>query len=146
MKLSATLTNADHVKLGIRNLGAALPDIAFDDIEVAMNKAAKQSVPYTGGNSYAVPLTDSGIDMRTGNLGRSVQVYRRGASTVIEAAAYRRGHEYTQYVIGDREGQGQAGVHQGRWITMRDAVDYQLTELVDTLDKDIQEKINRELG
>src|SRR5512146_1714417 len=111
MKFSATITNAENVKLGIRNLGRRLPEVDQEDVRKSMEKAAKQSVPYTGGNSYAVPLTASGIDMRTGNLGRSVQVYQRGLSTVIEAAAYRRGREYTHFVIGDREGQGQAWIH-----------------------------------
>jgi hypothetical protein len=112
----------------------------------AMEKAAKMSVPYVGGNAYAVPLTDSGIDYRTGNLGRSVQVYQVGASHKIEVAAYRRGRQYDQYVIGDREGRNQAGIHQGRWITMKDAVDYQLDELVETIDEHNQQLIDEKVG
>jgi hypothetical protein len=110
-----------------------------------MEKAAKVSVPYVGGNSYAVPETGGPYE-RTGNLGRSVQVYQRGLTTVIEVEAYRRGRRYDEYVIGDRDGKRQATIHQNRWMTMKDAVDYQLDELVEKLDDDNQALIDKELG
>jgi hypothetical protein len=144
MQFSATLTGADKIRLGIHNIGAALSDIDLADVKSAMETAAKVSVPYRGGNSYDVPATRS--YERTGNLGRSVVVYQRGASTVIEASAYRRGREYTTYVIGDRNGEGQAEVHKGRWTTMDTAVNLQLLQLVDVMDKHNQELIDREVG
>jgi hypothetical protein len=145
MNFSAKLNGADNIQLGIRNLGKALPEIMNADVNKAMKLAAKMSVPYQGGNSYDVPET-GGPYIRTGNLGRSVMVYQRGPSTVIEAKAYRRGREYTNYVIGDREGQNQAWMHVGRWTPMRDAVDVHLALLVDTTDEDIQRAIDKELG
>ena len=145
MRLSASITNADNIKLGIRNIGHRLPDVDNADVKDAMEKAAKLSIPYDGGNSYAVPETGGGYE-RTGNLGRSVMVWQRGASTVIEVEAYRRGRKYDPYVIGDRDGGMQAEIHQGRWITMRDAVDYQLDDLIEKIDDDNQTLINQELG
>ena len=143
MQFSAKLTGADKVQLGIRSLGRALPDITTEDIEKRMKLAAEMSVPYRGGNTYDVP-TLPGYE-RTGNLGRSVMVWRLGPSVKIEARAYHRGREYTTYVIGDREGQGQAGVHVGRWHTMRSAVDTHMALLVDEVDRDIQTYIDKVL-
>ena len=144
MIFSAKLTGADKIQLGIRSLGMALPDIVNDDVKEAMELAAKMSIPYRGGNVYDVP-TLPGYE-RTGNLGRSVMVWQRGATHVIEVKAYRRGREYTNYVVGDREGQGQAGVHVGRWTPMREAVDLYLDRLVDTTDQHIQEAIDKHVG
>jgi hypothetical protein len=147
MQFSAKLTGADKVQLGIRSLGKALPNVDNDDVEKAMQRAAKVSVPYVGGNEYAVPLPNSGFNGRTGNLGRSVIVYQQGPSHKIKVEAYSRGgFDYTTLVIGDRDGTGQAETNQQRWVTMKDAVDYQLDDLVQTLDKDNQALIDEKVG
>lgn len=143
MNFSVTLTNADNIKLGIRNIGHALEDVTIEDIEKRMELAAKMSVPYRGANIYDVEPTPN--YERTGNLGRSVEVFRRGMSIVIHAAAYRRGREYTTYVIGDRNGNGQAWMHVGRWTPMREAVDTHLDLLIEEVDQDIQKVIDQSL-
>ena len=101
-----------------------------------MERARKRSIPWLGGNAYAVP--ERGY-VRTGNLGRSAYIEQDGASTRIRVEAYRNGVEYGKYVVGDAEGQGQAYMHAGWWMKLRDAVDAEIEDMTTEVDTAIQD-------
>lgn len=80
------------------------------------NKAIKrlqQYPPEIGGSRYA----------RTGELGRNWKV--EGPSELASGITTRivNNTDYAIYVYGDETGSGQVRVHQGRWVTIPEAID-----------------------
>lgn len=60
---------------------------------------------------------------RTGTYFRSFRVTSVGRGYRLASNAVQRGRRYTRYVGGLADGSGQARIHVGRWLRIRDAVE-----------------------
>lgn len=135
-QFSMRVEGLDKVRVGFNKFVTTLPVITKAVIKKMMLAAMKQSVPFNGGNSYGVP--ERGY-IRTGQLGRVTRLDENGLTYTIKSDAYtRQGKPYSRLVIGDAQGQGQARVHEGWWVPMRTAVDYQLENALPEADRELQ--------
>lgn len=135
-QVTLRLENDDKVRLGLNKWGQSLKPLTRVHLRAAMKRALKVSPAYKGGSAYAITLR--GPDERTGNLGRSTFVVEEGLSVRVRSEAYRDGESYSEFVVGDGDGNGQAWFHVGRWPTLRGAVEAEFEQLVSDLDDDIQ--------
>lgn len=138
VQFSVRMEGFDEVRVGFNKFIQTLPVITKAWLKRVMTLAMKRSVPYKGGNSYAVP--ERGYE-RTGNLGRSTYLMESGLTYTIKSEAMHKGHAYSVYVIGNSEGEGQASVHYGFWAPMRSAVDLELEAALPEADRDLQHGI-----
>lgn len=131
----------ENVTIGLTKLGAAIPRITRRQIERFAEKSRKAiSGYYAGGNSYRVPLPQSGRNVRTGRYGSSVTyAFPDFSRAVFQNAAYSPGgFNYGPLLTGDSDGSGQAWWARGRWPIMRQIVDDNVTPFVAEYDADIQ--------
>lgn len=133
MQITTTITNSGNVKLGISKVGQAIPKLTRRRLESWLRVVMKISVPYNGGTSYSVPLRGY---VRTGELGRRTRVESGENSTGVYGKVVSDA-KHSVYVIGDSEGSGQAEVHSGYWVTMRDAIDSQIAALLSDMEADM---------
>lgn len=134
--LSLITRNAKVVRSGLERLRRAIPSISRKRMYDAALRARRKIVaepPRRRGQRY----------VRTGTYKRGLKVvpYNDGVSfgyTLKGQAVDRRGHDYTKYVGGDAEGQGQAWMHRRRWTLARGAM--QEEEL--SLPRSIQDEID----
>lgn len=136
VQLTVRLEGDDKVRAGLHRFATSIRPLTREAVNTMMNRALKRSIPYLGGTGYGVP--ERGY-RRTGNLGRSGQVVQEGLSSRIEVAAYSKGREYGQYVVGRADGSGQAYMHVGWWMPLRTAVDLELEDLTGKLDSDLEQ-------
>ena len=134
--ITLRLENDDKVRLGLNKWGQSLSPLTRAIIRAAMKRALKVSPAYKGGNAYAIE--GRGDYERTGNLGRSTFLVEEGLSFRVQSEAYRDGQPYSEFVIGDGDGNGQAPWHVGRWPTLRSAVEGEFDALTSELDVDVQ--------
>lgn len=137
MQLTTTITNADNVKIGIRNIGKAIPKVTRRRLESWLRVVMKISVPYNGGTSYSVALRGY---TRTGELGRRTRVESGENQTGVYGRIVSDA-KHSVYVIGDSAGNGQAEVHSGFWIPMREALDREVVSLLDQMEGDMSDVI-----
>jgi hypothetical protein len=120
---------ADKIRLGLNQYATTLQDVTRERIYEAIHKAAEKSPAYVGGNAYNVPLPPSGVDVRTGNLGRSVEYELVGFSAKLHINAYsEKGFKYSTLVLGDANGEGQGKYFQ-HWPKVKDAVQEEFDRL-----------------
>lgn len=135
MQLTTTITKSGNVKVGLNKVGRAIPGLTRRRLERWLRERMKASVPYTGGTSYSIPLRGY---KRTGELGRRTKVEtgtnQNGVYGKITSDA-----KHSVYVIGNSAGEGQASVHAGIWIPMRDAIDAQIVSLLDEMEGDMSD-------
>lgn len=131
------LENDDKVRLGLNKWGQSLKPLSRASLRAAMKRALKVSPAYRGGNSYAIETR--GDYERTGNLGRSTFLVEEGLSFRVQSEAYRDGQPYSEFVIGDGDGNGQAPWHVGRWPTLRGAVEAEFEQMTEDLDAELQD-------
>ena len=126
--VSLRVIGDDKLQTGFNKFALALAPVTREAAYHALELASKKSPGYLGGNSYIVP--ESGY-VRTGNLGRSVQLEQEGLSSRITVQAYsRKGYEYGHLAVGDAEGGGQAANFAAiGWVLLRKAVDEQIALL-----------------
>ena len=124
----------DTLQNGMNRFVKSVPEITRERNREAMRKAKKRSVSDPPGGAYSVP--ERGY-VRTMNLSASTYLEEDGLTVRIIVNAVRDGRDYGGYVVGNGDGYGQAGIHQGYWVTMRDAVDDEVEDLV----RDIDEKL-----
>ena len=136
MQLTVRLENDDKVRTGLNKWAKAVEKITTDDVRAAMKRAKKRSVSDPAGGPYSVP--ERGYQ-RTGNLSASTFLVEDGLSFRIESNAMHNGDPYSVFVIGNADGGGQAGIHQGFWVPMRTAVDDEVADLVRDIDADLGE-------
>lgn len=135
MQISVKLTGAGNIQIGLRKLAQALPDLANDDVENALELARHEASGWwSGGNSYAVSETSGQTYVRTGAYGRLTYVEQDGAAfrLVSEAA-------HSEFVGGDADGEGQAWMHVGRWPVRAVVVRRYAETLTGDIDNRIQE-------
>lgn len=137
MQLTTTITNAGNVKLGLRSIGQAIPKLTRRRLESWLRLVMKISVPYNGGTSYSIPFRGY---QRTGELGRRTRV----ESGVNQTGVYGKivsDAKHSVYVIGDSAGNGQAEIHNGFWIPMRENIDTQIVSLLAEMEGDMSDAI-----
>ena len=137
-QFSVRVEGLDKLRVGFNKFITTLPVITKAWLKRVMALAMKRSVPYKGGNSYAIP--ERGYE-RTGNLGSSTYLMESGQTYTIKSEAVRKGHAYSVFVIGNSAGEGQASVHYGFWTPMRSAVDLELEAALPEGDRVLQKGI-----
>lgn len=134
-RISVKITGADNIQVGLRTLARALPGIANDDVENAMELARHEASGWWGGgNSYAVPERSGQAYVRTGAYGSGTYVEQDGASFRLMGEA-----AHTRVVGGDADGRGQAWMHVGRWPVRAVVVRRYAETLTGDIDNRIQE-------
>jgi hypothetical protein len=126
----------DTLQVGFNRFVKSIPPITRERNKAAMERARKRSV--SDGPFGAYTPAERGYD-RTGNLKASTYIETDGPSVRIVVNAVRDGRDYGGYVVGNGDGYGQAGIHQGYWVTMRDAVDDEIEDLVRDIDEHLDE-------
>jgi len=148
MQISARLEGDDKLRRGLNTFNRVLPGLHMAKLRKAMERAKKRAVPWQGGGSYAVPLTDDqrrvGGYVRTGNLGKSTRVEEEGHTVTIVSDAVGKRGAYSRRVVGYADGEGQAWMHKGRWITLRQAVDDEIRPFLVEYDGDIADVLRQE--
>ena len=110
--------DSQKVQIGLRKFGDAIPDIDDKVIQGEYVTRVTKAVSgnYRGGSSYGVALPASGVDVRSGNYGRSVTWRQDGRSYRFFNNAYSRGgYNYGPRLTGDGNGQNQKWWAAGRW-------------------------------
>jgi len=133
--ITVRLEGDQKLRTGLNQWARSLAPITRERLRAAMQAAKKASVPHLGGASYAVP--ERGYE-RTGQLGFSTFLVEEGLSVRVVSEAYQNGQAYSEFVVGRADGTGQAGVHAGWWMTMRDAVDAEVEIMLTELDDELQ--------
>lgn len=122
--VSLRVQGLNELMTGFNQFAQTVAPVTREGTYAALERAVAKSPGWLGGNEYTAPLPDSGVNVRTGNLGRSVQLEQDGLSSRITVEAYSKdGYEYGKGVIGDGYGAGQSEYNVGRWLPLRQAVD-----------------------
>ena len=124
----------DTLQVGFNRFVKAIEPLTRERLLLAMERARKRSVSDGPAGAYTPP--ERGY-IRTGNLKASTYIVTDGPSVRIESNAYRDGQPYSTYVVGDGSGYGQARIHQGYWVPLRESVD----EEVENLERDIDARL-----
>lgn len=128
--VSIRVTGVTEIQTAFNKYARTIEPVSRDCTYAAMGRATHKSPGWLGGSSYSAPLPASGVDVRTGNLGASVEVEQEGLSSRVNVEAYSpQGYEYGKGVIGDGYGAGQTEYNQGRWVPLRQAVDEEILTL-----------------
>lgn len=136
--------DSEKVSIGLRKFGDSIPDIVSEAVEGDYAERVLKAIggDYRGGSSYGVPLPASGVDVRTGNYGRSVTWVREGMTYRFLNNAYsRRGYNYGPLLTGDGNGQNQKWWAAGRWPIAKIEVENETLSLVTKMDKSLQNGI-----
>lgn len=116
---TATVRITENIQVGLRKLGAALTTVSDAELRKGLEAATKEARggwPGGGNQGYTAPFASKTPPERTGALGASSSWHIEGKSYRFESNAYSvRGEPYSVGVLGDGNGQGQWGVHRGRW-------------------------------
>lgn len=126
--ISLRITGLEQVQTGFNKFAATLEPVTRAATYAALERASKVSPGYLGGNSYTAP--ESGY-VRTGNLGRSVQLEQDGLSSRLSVSAFStKGYEYGHLIIGTADGSGQGDYAAAiGWVPLRKAVDDEIVKL-----------------
>lgn len=135
--LSITVRNAKLVANGLQNLRAEIPKIAKNNIEGVFKRAVKQMKDYP-------PPPPRSKYQRTFKFRDSWVITPMVTGFKVTNKASRRGVQYSNYVVGDATGKGQAWMHVGRWLLFRDVIDFEMTKLPDTVEEHIKIKAKAE--
>lgn len=80
---------------------------------------------------------------RTGTYFRSFKIESIGRGYRMSSDARQKGRRYTKYVGGLQDGSGQAAVHNGRWMKIREAMMYALNAIIERGDEYFRAVIER---
>jgi len=140
MQITIMVKNAQLVAKGLANIRAEIPRIAESTIKAAAEKVIKRMRVYP-------PKREGQTYVRTGRLGNSFKVTRSATGYTISNNAEAKGRPYSRYVIGDSAGaiggSGQAWMHVGRWLLLRDVVEYEVTQLPPMVEEKIRFKVRQ---
>lgn len=67
---------------------------------------------------------------RTGTYFRSFRITQSGRAFTISSRAIQNRRNYSRYVGGYADGSGQASIHTGRWVLLRTAVQWAMSQIV----------------
>ncbi len=147
-----TLTTNDSAKMvrqGLQNLEKQIPEVGrlqiyrvFQRIKSRMSREAlRPSGPINWDSErqrkafFASDGFGGGIPTRrTGTYARGWQIERQDNGYRLTNAA----ESYARYVGGDAFGMSQSGIHRGRWPLFRDAVDEEIANLPEEVEKNLE--------
>lgn len=129
MRLSVQF-DGEIVRKGLEALGDAVPKIGRQRIRTIMNRIVRRMQAYP-------PERPGQKYKRTGRLFYSWKIEEIGQGYRVENTAKRRGRGYAGYVVGNAYGTGQAWMHKGRWLLVRDVTEEELKVLPKELEGDI---------
>lgn len=122
MQLSVRLDGSEVISAAGRLL-TAVDNLEPKVVRPAMNDAmeyARKYPPTIPGQTYR----------RTGTYFRSFKVTQSGRAFTIATDARQRGRRYSRFVGGMADGSGQAAIHSGRWVLVRTAVQWAMSQIV----------------
>lgn len=73
--------------------------------------------------------------VRTGRYFRSFRITQSGRAFTISSNAVHNNRKYSRYVGGYADGSGQASIHAGRWVLLRTAVQWAMSQIVRLADE-----------
>jgi hypothetical protein len=115
---------SEKVRRSLKNVGDAIPKIGFRVLWRLMTNAKERAQKYP-------PELPNQRYIRTGIYGRSFKLIKLGTGIIgarLESDAVQKGRHYTVNVGGNYIGHGQALIHEGRWVLIRDAVEHEAVE------------------
>jgi hypothetical protein len=139
------------VRQGAENLSAEIPQVGRRQLRTRMERIKRRMQAYPperAGQSVSAQHATLGKVYRparrryrrTGRLGRSWEIAQNGDKGYIlrnDARDPRTGTRYPRFVVGDAYGTGQAWMHKGRWLVMRDVVDEEIATLPPAVEREI---------
>ncbi len=135
------------VRQGLQDLSAEIPQIGRRGIRTVMDRIKRRMEAYPPempGQSVQESHPILGYTIRavrykrTGTLGRSWYIEEVDNGYAIgNTARSPRGRRYSRYVIGDAYGTGQARVHVGRWLVLRDVTEQEIEKLPPEIEDNI---------
>lgn len=132
VRLSLTFPDIELTSKDLEDLTAEVPKLGRGRIYGVMVAAKKLVTTYPSerpGQKYE----------RTGNYGRSWDIEKLADGyRLLGHAVDPKGHDYTKYVAGNAYGYGQAWMHEGRWVMLRDAVEQSMQRLPEEVLEDAQ--------
>lgn len=137
MQITAKIDGEGDIRIGLRKLGGALPNLSARVIKTYMEhlkvevSAQYPAAEYAG---YNVPFLPKQKYVRTGAYGAGFKVERNGPQNYTLSNRVR----YASLVGGAADGSGQADVHYKRWPVVAERVEERISPLVDELDREIQ--------
>ncbi len=145
-QISIRLTGNDKIRVGLRNVGQALPDLTKDQIRTGLQGAKfEASGGYTGGANYNVPERSGQSYQRTGSYGKGFDLIEEGMTFRLRTGAYdAKGRDHAEYVGGRADGSGQAWMHAGRWPVIAKVIEKWVRGMLAGLDAGIRNLLNRE--
>jgi len=120
----------------MQNVRAEVPKISDRNIEKTVKRIVKHMQDYP-------PERSGQTYRRTYQFRNSWKITRQMRGYKAENTASGRSGRYGNYVVGDALGAGQAWMHTGRWLLFRDAVDYEMTQLPDSVEENLKLVINQ---
>ena len=115
MQITVKVIN-QQVRVSLRNVARAIPKSGIRVLMRLMKNAVEIITSYP-------PKPPESRYVRTGAYGRSFELTRVGAVGVRLTS----GLDYTVYVGGNAVGAGQAWMHEGRWMLIKEAIDERVT-------------------
>lgn len=112
---SEVVSTTNRLLLAVETLE---PKIVRPAVEAGMEYARKYP-PLIPGQRY----------VRTGTYFRSFRITQSGRAFTIASNAVRNGRKYSRYVGGYADGSGQATIHAGRWVLLRTAIQWVMSEV-----------------
>lgn len=122
--------DGELVRKGLQDLGMEIPKIGRSQLRFTSERIVRRMQAYP-------PERPRQKYKRTGRLFRSWKIDNSQDRYTIENTAAKKGRLYGHFVIGNAYGTGQAWMHRGRWLLLRDVVEQELEKLPD----DVLEKI-----
>ena len=131
---------SEKVRRSLRNVGDAIPKIGFRALWRLMKNAKERA------RKYPQPISEK--YQRTGIYGRSFKLVKLGTGIIgarLESDAVQKGRHYTVFVGGNAIGYGQATIHEGRWVLIKDAVDQEVVRnMVTEVEADMSDVLKQE--
>lgn len=132
-ELSVQVKGGELTRQGLQNLKADVPKIGQQAIYNVFVRARSRVTTYPPpppGSRYRRTYTYK----RGWTIRKNPSATRAIAGYTLVGRAVQRGRDYTKYVGGSAYGTSQAGIHRGRWVTVRDALEGEQAKL----DADVQ--------
>ena len=140
MKLTVKV-ESEKVRRSLKNVGDAIPKAGFRTLWRLMTNAKERAQKYP-------PELPNQRYIRTGIYGRSFKLVKLGTGIIgarIESDAVQKGRHYTVFVGGNAIGYGQARIHEGRWVLIKDAVDQEvIRNMVTEVEADMSDVLKQE--
>lgn len=129
--ITIVVRNREKVLAALQGVSNRMPRILLDSIKKGADRAVTEA------KIYPPPPANSRYT-RTFTFQNAWRIQSIGQSALkIMNAANQKGRMYPVYVMGDKDGGGQAGVHMGRWKLIIDVVNKNFENIDDVISEEI---------